>query len=515
MSKQLAKSTGLVGSMTLCSRILGFIRDMLVAQYFGASAQFDAFLVAFKLPNFFRGLLAEGAFTQAFVPLLSEYREQRTEEETQRYLNAVAGSLALALVIFVGLGMLFAPALIRLFAPGFEVGETRFELATQMLRITFPYLLFISLTAFAGGILNTYGRFAVPAITPTLLNISLITCTVYLSAQLTTPIKALAWGVFLGGILQLGFQLPFLARMGKLPRPTLAFSDPGVRKLLKLIAPLVYGASIVQINLIISTIFASFLVVGSVSWLYYAERLMQFPLGVFGVALATVTLPYLSKEHSKVNHGNYGLVLDWALKTALLIALPAAIALWLLSVPMLTTLFEYHEFTRVDVMQSAKALNMYAIGLLAFIIYKLLAVSCYAKQDMIGPVKIATLSLFVNVALSFLLIRFLAHAGLALATSLSALMSSGLLFWRLKTTHKVALSGDWGLYGLRVFLANSAMGIALYTGVRWVGDWSALSTLTRVLDLALLVGIGLSTYTIILLLLGFRPRHLLKPIALS
>jgi putative peptidoglycan lipid II flippase len=514
MSKQLVKSTSLVGSMTLISRILGFVRDMLVAQVFGASAGYDAFLVAFKLPNFFRGLLAEGAFAQAFVPLLAEYRDQKSHAETQHYLNAVAGSLALILFIFTVFAILFAPVFVKIFAPGFEAGGERFELATEMLRITFPYLFFIALVAFAGGILNTYGRFAVPAVTPTLLNIALILSVVLLASRMADPIKALAWGVLLGGVLQFLFQIPFLLRMGMLPKPSLGFKDPGVRKLLRLIVPLVYGASIVQINLVITTMFASFLVVGSVSWLYYAERLMQFPLGVFGVALATVVLPYLAKEHSRKDNKTYGQIFDWAIKTGLLIAIPAAVALYMLATPMLTTLFQYREFSEFDVLQSARALKMFSFGLLSFIMIKVLAAACYARQDMRGPVKIATISLFVSVAMNAILIQYMQHAGLALSTSISATVTMVLLYHRLHTLHGVRLQSDWGIYTARVLLSNVSMGLVLYYGVSWVGDWSVLSAGYRAGYLSIIIASGVASYGTILLLSGFRPRHVIKPIAL-
>lgn len=513
MSKQLAKSTGIVGSMTFISRILGFIRDMLVAQFFGAGAAYDAFLIAFKLPNFFRSLLAEGAFSQSFVPMLAEYRDRRTHEETQHYMNAVAGSLTLVLIAVVALGMLFAPGLVAIFAPGFDFDGDRFRLATEMTRITFPYLLFISLTAFAGGILNTYGKFAVPALTPTLLNLAMIACLFLLSSRLSDPITALAWGVFVGGILQLLFSLPFVTGLGFGLGFRIDFKDPGVKRLLKLMVPLVYGASILQVNLVISTIFASFLVVGSVSWLYYAERLMQFPLGIFGVALATVVLPYLSKGKAREDNQIYGQILDWSLKTALIIALPASLALWLLATPMLTALFQYREFTAFDVAQSAKALVMYSIGLVAFILVKIFAAACYARHDMKGPVKIATISLFANIALNLLLIKHMAHAGLALSTSLSALLTAGLLFWRLKQHHQIILLDDWGLYTLRVLGANAVMVGILCAINAHVGDWGAQETLMRITYLSLAIISGALGYGLALLAMGVRPRDLLKPIA--
>lgn len=371
--------------MTLISRMVGFVRDMLVAQYFGAGAQYDAFLVAFKLPNFFRSLLAEGAFSQSFVPLLAEYRDRKTPEETRHYINTCAGTLALVVFIICVLGVLGAPYFIRAFAPGFDPSDERFHLAVNMLRITFPYLFFISMTAFVSGILNTYGKFAAPAFAPTLLNIAMIGCMLFLSTHLAIPIMSLAWGVILGGILQMFFQLPFLSQIQIKPRPRIGFRDEGVRRLITLMVPLVYGASIMQINLLVNTIFASMLPKGSISWLYYAERMMQFPLGVFGVALSTVALTHLSRGHAQKHESHYNDILDWSMKFAWLVALPAAVGLGVLSRPILVALFQYGKFTAMDVTQSQKALIFFSFGLMAFILMKVLSAASYAKKDMKLP----------------------------------------------------------------------------------------------------------------------------------
>lgn len=511
MSKQLAKSTSLVGSMTLISRIVGFVRDMLVAQFFGAGAQYDAFLVAFKLPNFFRSLLAEGAFSQSFVPLLAEYRNQRTPDETRHYINAAAGSLALVVAIVTVLGVWGAPVLIRAFAPGFDTAGPRFELATDMLRITFPYLFFISMTAFVSGVLNTYGKFAAPAFAPTLLNIAMIATMLWLSGLLETPILSLAWGVLLGGVLQLVFQLPFLYQIEIKPRPRVSFKNEGVQRLLRLMLPLIYGASILQINLLVNTIFASMLPDGSISWLYYAERMMQFPLGVFGVALSTVALSHLSKSHAQKNPAYYTGILDWSMKFAWLIALPAAVGLGVLARPILVALFQYGKFTAADVSQSEKALVFFAVGLLFFILVKVLSVACYAKQDMKGPVQIATISLFLNIALNAVLMQYLAHAGLALSTTLSALATALLLYLRMKRKHQIQFQKDWAIFGARVMLANAAMGGVLYATITYVGDLSAFHALIRAAYLSGFILIGVLVYAGVLLALGFRPRHVLKP----
>ncbi len=515
MSKQLAKSTSLVGSMTLISRIVGFVRDMLVAQYFGAGAQYDAFLVAFKLPNFFRSLLAEGAFSQSFVPLLSEYRDKKSPEETKHYINACAGSLAFVVSIVTILGILGAPYLVRAFAPGFEASGERFVLATDMLRITFPYLLLISMTAFVAGVLNTYGKFAAPAFGPTLLNVAMIGTILFLTPFLQTPIMTLAWGVLLGGVLQFVFQIPFLSHIQIKPRPRLGFKNEGVQRLLRLMVPLIYGASILQINLLINTMFASMLPDGSISWLYYAERMMQFPLGVFGVALSTVALSHLSKGHAQKNHTHYNDILDWSMKFAWLIALPAAVGLGVLAKPILVALFQYGEFTANDVMQSEKALIFFSIGLLAFILVKVLSVACYAKQDMKGPVQIATISLFLNIGLNAVLMQFLAHAGLALSTSISAVVTGLLLYIRIRRNHRVIFQKDWLIFGLQVSIANVVMGLVLYALVQVIGDLSVLHFLQRALYLCLLILAGIGSYALALWLLGFRPKHVLKPIALN
>ncbi len=511
MSKQLTKSASIVGFMTLLSRIMGFVRDILVATVFGAGPAYDAFLVAFKIPNFMRSLLAEGAFSQAFVPLLAEYHT-KNPGEIRNFIDKVAGSLGLVVFLVMGLLMIGAPLVIRLFAPGFEVGGERFTLASQMLQITAPYLFFISLTAFCSGILNTFNRFAIPALTPILLNLAMIGTTLWLSGHLAEPILALAYGVLLGGILQLALQLPFLWHMHLLPRAKISFRDPAVKRLLALIAPLVFGASVVQVNLLIVTIFASFLTPGSVSWLYYAERLMQFPLGVFGIALATVVLPHLAKQHAKQNDTTFRGVLDWALKCVCLIGIPASLALIVIAGPLLTTLFQYGKFTPFDVIQSQGALVAFGFGLAMFIFIKILAAACYARQDVKGPVRIAVICLFVNVALNALLMQHLAHVGLALATTLSALLNAALLYIRLYRHAQFRLQSPWLKFTVQIFSANAIMVTILVLIMNHFGDWLLLDTKQRVLGLGLLVTLGAAGYFITLLATGLRPRHLRAPI---
>jgi len=353
----LAKSGGIVGIMTLVSRVLGFVRDQVLAIVFGAGAITDVFLVAFKIPNFLRRLFAEGAFAQAFVPVFTEYKETKSPEALRDLAAHVVGTLTIILLIISTLGVMLAPLLIMLFAPGFIDEPERFDLATQMLRITFPYLLFVSLLAYAGSIQNTFGRFAIPSFTPVILNICMISAALWLSPHFAQPIVALAWGVFAAGVLQLALQLPFLQQLGLLPKPRWGWKHSGVRRILKLMAPAVLGSSVAQINLLLDTVIASFLVAGSLSWLYYSDRLMEFPLGLLGVTIGTVILPRLSKEHATKSETQFRLTIDWAIRLVCVLGIPAAIGLIVLAVPMLSTLFEYGKFTASDVQPDFSAAN--------------------------------------------------------------------------------------------------------------------------------------------------------------
>ncbi|WP_082885780.1 murein biosynthesis integral membrane protein MurJ, partial [Oleiphilus sp. HI0061] len=384
----LLRSSGIVGVMTMLSRVFGLVRDVVVANLFGASAGADAFFVAFKIPNFFRRLFAEGAFSQAFVPVLSEYRSQRTEREVRQLVNSVAGVLGLVLLLITALAVMGAPWLTALFAPGFLEDTEKYNLASDMLRITFPYLLLISLTAFAGSILNSYGYFAIPAFTPVLLNLVLISAALWLTPLFTEPVMGLAWGVFIAGLIQLFFQFPFLIKMGLMPRPRLDYRHEGVRRIFILMVPALFGVSVSQINLLLDTVLASFLQTGSVSWLYYSDRLAELPLGIFGIAIATVILPSLSRKHSSQSHKAFSDTLDWAIRIVLLMGVPAAVALIVLAEPLVTSLFYYGALEQRDVYMSAMSLRAYALGLLAFMLIKVLAPGYFSRQDMKTPVKI-------------------------------------------------------------------------------------------------------------------------------
>jgi putative peptidoglycan lipid II flippase len=511
MSKALLKSTTVVVTMTMISRIFGFLRDMITAQIFGAGAAFDAFSVAFKIPNFMRRLFAEGSFSQAFVPVLSEYQKQKSYEEVQRFINAMAGSLGIVLLIISMLGVILAPWIVRLFAPGFAAQGERFDLAVSMLRITFPYLMLISLTAFSGAILNTYSRYWVAAFTPVFLNLCMIAAALWLSPLLSTPIKALAWGVFLAGIIQLIFQWPFLKQMRLAPKLRIDFKNTGVIRVLKLMIPALFGVSVSQINLLLDTLFASFLIVGSVSWLYYSDRLMEFPLGVFGVAISTVILPHLSRHHASQSSKNFSLTLDWALRMVLLVGVPAAVVLAVLAVPLISTLFHYGHFDDYAVMMAHKSLAMFAIGIAPCMLIKVLAAGFYATQDLRTPVRIGILAMVSNMVFNVLFILPLAHAGIALATSLAAVVNASWLFYYLRRKQIYLPRSGWYHFGLRLLFANTVLTIWLWAGSSNIHAWLTQSASWRLMHLFGLLTTAVIIYFIALWASGIRLYHLLVP----
>jgi putative peptidoglycan lipid II flippase len=481
---------------------------MLYAQAFGAGSGTDAFFVAFRIPNLMRRLFAEGAFSLAFVPVFAQYRAQRSDAEVRALTDNVTGTLGTILFIVTAVGVAAAPLMIYLFAPGFANDTDKYLMTVEMLRITFPYLLFISLTALAGGILNSCGRFALPAFTPVLLNISMITATVWVAPRLERPIMALAWGVFFAGLLQLLAQLPLLKKLKLLPRPRWGWRSEGVQRIIKLMVPTLFGSSVAQINLLFDTLLASFLVTGSVSWLYYSDRLVEFPLGVFGVALGTVILPSLSQKHASASSEAFSHTLDWALRWALLIGTPAMVALAILSGPILTTLFQYGEFTAEDVRMASRSLIAYSFGLLPFMLIKVLAPGFYARQDTRTPVRIGITAMAANMILNLLLIFPLAHAGLALATSLSSTLNAQLLYTRLRREGVYTPHGRWGLFLARLGVANLLMGTVLWLGAGDMAGWLGNDLWGRLRHLSSLIIGGVIVYAVGLLIFGLRPRHL-------
>ena len=512
LSRGLLGSVLTVGSITVLSRILGLVRDIIIARMLGAGAGADAFFVAFRIPNFLRRLFAEGAFSQAFVPVLAEYKNQRDHAAVRELVESTLGALGCVLLLLTTAGILAAPWVIGLFAPGFEAGtDGKHELATQMLRITFPYLLFISLSALAAGALNTYDRFGVPAFTPVLLNLAMIGCAVFLAPYLETPAMALAWGVLLGGVLQLGFQVPFLARVGLAVWPRVRRGHEGVRRIIRLMIPAVFGASVSQINLLINTLLASFLVTGSVTWLYFSDRLLEFPLGVFGVALGTVLLPRLSTHWSNDNEAGFNRTLDWSLRMAVLIGVPAAVALAVLAVPLLTTLFQYGRFTPFDVQMAANSLQAYAFGLVGFVLIKVLAPGYFARQDTTTPVRCGVAAVVANVVLSLILVGPLAHVGLALAIAISAWVNAGLLYIGLRRSQVLAPLEGWGGFIGRVVVAALIMGSAVFWLAGGSSTWFDADLLERAGLMTLVVSLGVAVYGGVLLAAGMRPSMLRPP----
>ncbi len=506
----LLASTAVVSVMTMLSRVLGLLRDMVFANILGVSAGTDAFFVAFRIPNFLRRLFAEGAFNQAFVPVLGEYKTKGPFAATKELIDRVAGTLSGILVWVTLACVLGAPVLITVFAPGFTDNPAQRDLAIEMLRLTFPYIFFISMTAYAGGILNTWNRFAVPAFTPVLLNICLIAAALFLTPFFADPrmAVALAWGVLLAGMVQLLFQLPFLWRLGLLPKPRFFWRDPGVQKILKLMLPALFGVSVSQINLLLDTILASMLKTGSVTWLYYSDRLNGLPLGVFAVAIGTVILPSLSKKHADKSPKAFSHTLDWAIKLVLLIGWPAAIAVAVISVPLLSTLFQYGEFSHHDVMMTSLSLRAYSVGLLAFMLIKVLAPGFFARQDTKTPVKIGVVTLVLNMILMLALVFPLAHAGLALATALAAWGNAGLLYWYLRRDGVYRPQPGWWLYLGRLLLAGGTMAALLWWLSAAPAQWQEWAALTRVWHLSVLIVAGIASYFGVLFLTGLRPRHL-------
>ncbi|WP_407275830.1 murein biosynthesis integral membrane protein MurJ [Halothiobacillus sp. DCM-1] len=509
----LLRSSAVISSMTLLSRILGFVRDMLLARVFGASPATDAFFVVFKIPNFLRRLFAEGAFAQAFVPVLSEYREKSPREELKDYIDHMFGTLAAVVALVVALGISAAPLVILLFAPGFSGDPTQQALAEHMLWITFPYLFFISLTAFAASTLNAFGKFAMPALAPIWLNIALIGATLLLAPHLAEPVMALAWGVFLAGILQLVFLLPFLARLGLLPRPRFG-RHSGVRKTIRLMLPAMFGASVTQINLLVDTILASLLVAGSVSWLYYSDRLVELPLGVFGVAISTVILPKLSRAFSRTDQGDFTGTLNWAIKFTLLLGLPMCAGLIVLATPMLSTLFEYGSFSALDTHMVALAMSAYALGLPAFLLIKIFAPGFYARQDTKTPVKIGLVAVGANLAFKalivlpwiFLLGGHAAHVGLALTTALAAWVNVSLLAVFLH--RRGAWRPDPALWRFitQVLVATLVM-VAVLAWLQPAAPlWSSATAAHRALWLAGLILGGAVLFTATAALVGLHPK---------
>lgn len=507
--KGLLGSSLIVGAGTMLSRVLGLARDISISHVFGAGGFVDAFFVAFKIPNFLRRLFAEGAFSQAFVPVLAEYKEKGGKAGVKELVAHVEAWLGLWVCLVTAVLIIASPWVGLLFAPGFWLnGESaKLEQASFMIQITAPYLFFISLTALSGSILNTYRRFAIPAITPVLLNLSLIFFSLWAVQYFEVPVHALAWGVFVAGLLQFLFQLPFLYREGVLVSPKFTRDHAGVKQIRILMLPALFGVSVGQINLLLDTVLASLLADGSVSWLYYSDRLVELPLGIIGIAIATVVLPSLSKDHAAAS-GEFSKTIDWALRLVLVLGVPAAIALIVLAEPLLSVIFYHGEMDYFSIQMATLSLRAYAVGLLAFMLVKVLAPGFYARQDTKTPVKIAIWAMVANMVLNLLLVFWLQHAGLALATALSSWLNAGLLFLGLRKEIHLRLSVLTRQVVFKIIIATLMM-VLLLEYINVDGNyWQETALVQRLGQLVVLVFSGLLTYLCSLLLLGARLKHL-------
>ncbi len=515
MSHGFLRNTTIVGLLTLLSRITGVIRDMVYLISFGAGPLMDAFLVAFKIPNFLRRLTAEGAFSQAFVPVISEYKVQKTHSEVRELVSGVSGVFGVLLFIITLIGVIAAPVLAYVFAPGFHQSGDRFDLTVEMLRFTFPYMFFISLVALGSGVLNSYGRFAVPAFNQTLLNLVMVISAGVIAPYFAKPGLVLAIGVFVAGAVQLLAQFPALHALGLLPRPRFDRAHEGVRRIARLMLPGIFGSSVAQVSLLLDTVIASFLMVGSVTWLYSADRLVEFPMGVFSIALATVILPGLSSHHSEKSAEKFNATLDWALRLTLTVVIPAAIGLLMLSGPLISTIFGYGAFKDRDVLMCGYALMAYSFGLVGFSMVKVLAPGYFARQDTRTPVKVGLIALSVNIVFNvsvvvpaFLLGFPVPHVLLAVSTGLAALINSTLLYRGLRREGIYQPSAAWKKLLPQILVASLALAGFLW----WIsGDWAAWtawSATRRAVWLGIAVVGGAAVYFGTLALAGLRPRDL-------
>ena len=510
----LLRSSATVGAATMLSRVLGLVRDVVLANVIGANGNADAFFVAFKIPNFLRRLFAEGAFAQAFVPVLADTREKGGLKAVRELVDRVAGVLGGTLLLLTLLTIFASPVVATIFAPGFLRDPAKLALTGDLIKITFPYLLLISLTGFAGAILNTYHRFAVPALTPVLLNLSLIAAALWLTPAFEEPAFALALGVLIAGFAQLLFQVPALAGIDLVPRPRWAPEHDGVKRILVLMVPALFGVSVSQINLLLDTVLASLLPTGSVSWLYYSDRLTELPLGVFAIAIATVILPTLSGQRARADDPAFSKTLSWAIRSVLLIAIPATVALAFLAEPLLVTLFQYGAFGAQDRVMASVSLQAYSLGLGAFMLVKVLAPGFYAREDMKTPVRIGIIAMGTNMVLNLLFVLPLlwwfniGHAGLALATSVSAWLNAALLYRGLRLDGVLSITGIPVGWMVRVVLATLLMTLVLWWFTPNITLWENWDAWHRGYRLVGLCFGGLCAYAIGLWIQGLRPSML-------
>lgn len=514
MSKALLRSGLVVSAMTLVSRVLGLVRDVVIANLLGAGASADVFFFANRIPNFLRRLFAEGAFNQAFIPVMTEYKQTRSFKDTQDLLAAVSGTLGMIVTLVTLVGVMGSGVVTALFGMGWFLEWAndgpeayKFELASLLLKITFPYLWFISFTAMAGAILNTFGKFAVSSFTPVFLNLAIIAAALWISPRLAEPELGLAIGVFLGGLLQFLFQFPFLWRLRMLVRPRWAWHHPGVVKIRTLMIPALFGVSVSQVNLLFDTVLASFLATGSISYLYYSDRLLEFPLGLFGIAIATVILPALSSRHVEQSKEGFAATMDWGVRMVLLMGFPAMVGLIVLSEPMLRVLFMRGEFGAEEVLAASKSLVAYGVGLQAFMLIKVLAPGYYARQDTKTPVRFGIIAMVANMVFNAMLIFPLGYVGLALATAMSGILNASLLAWGLSRRDIYQPSRQTWLFSAKVALASAGMAALLWWLSPSLTVWAEWGLLNSSLHLFGYIGAGALCYGILLLVSGVRIKH--------
>lgn len=516
MAKQLLKASIVVSAMTFLSRILGLIRDIVVANFMGAGAAADVFFFANKIPNFLRRLFAEGAFAQAFIPVLAEVQAENDNTKLREFVAKVSGTLGAIVFVTAIVGVIASPVLAAMFGMGWfvdyvndEPGGQKFELASLLLKITFPYIFFISLAGFVGAVLNTLNKFAATAFTPVLLNVCIIGCAYYLSPYVSDTAFALAWGVFLGGFVQLTFQLPFLFRAGLLVKPKWGWSDPNVKKVRILMIPALFGVSVSQINLLLDTLIASFLMTGSISWLYYSDRLLEFPLGLFGIAIATVILPTLSRNHVSSDKRAFSRNIDWALRLIAILGIPASAALIALAMPLLLVIFQRGEFTTDDTLMASYSLMAYASGLFSFMLVKIFAPAFYSRQDTKTPVRYGIITMAANMIFNLILAIPFSYVGLAMATAISGSLNAFLLYRKLASLGVYKISNTTWWFLAKVLVASLFMTSAIYA-YSIQADWFNLVLQERILELIITIVIGISVYACLLLLLGVRPSQLVS-----
>ncbi|SEF73281.1 murein biosynthesis integral membrane protein MurJ [Vibrio hangzhouensis] len=515
MSKRLLKSGMIVSAMTLVSRVLGLVRDVVVANLMGAGASADVFFFANKIPNFLRRLFAEGAFSQAFIPVLTEYHASGDKDKTRELIAKASGTLGVIVTIVTLLGIIGSSVVTALFGFGWFLdwlnggpAAPKFELASLMLKITFPYLWFITFVALSGAILNTLGKFAVSSFTPVFLNVMIIASAWFISPNLNQPEIGLAIGVFLGGFVQFAFQIPFLIKEGVLVKPKWGWRDPGVVKIRTLMIPALFGVSVSQINLLFDTFIASFLATGSISWLYYSDRLLEFPLGLFGIAIATVILPALSRKHVDAHNEGFAHTMDWGVRMVILLGLPAMLGLMVLAKPMLMVLFMRGEFTPHDVEQASLSLLAYASGLLNFMLIKVLAPGYYSRQDTKTPVKYGIVAMVSNMVFNAIFAYFYGYVGLAMATALSAFINMALLYRGLHLQQVYQVTRQTIGFVVRLILGAAVMVAVIQWQLQDMQQWLSWGLSERVFTLTGLIVLGGVSYLLTLLLLGIRVKDL-------